>query len=112
LLPTTAAMGFLLMIGCTMPSGVVRGALLMGVREGGEDVRMVLLSVWGLDVLLSVWGLDVLLSVWGLEVITLYGDTCLLGLGEILSKDFCCVCRRLCGITIIWGPLLVCIFYF
>jgi len=103
LLPTTAAMGFLLMIGCTMPSGVVRGALLMGVREGGEEVRMVLLSVWGLDVLLRVWGLD---------VITLYGDTCLLGLGEILSKDFCCVCRRLCGITIIWGPLLVCIFYF
>jgi len=94
LLPTTAAMGFLLMIGCTMPSGVDWGALLMGVRLGGEEVRMVLLRVWGLD------------------VITLYGEICLLGFGEILSKDFCCVCKRLCGITIIWGPLLVCIFYF
>jgi len=34
-----------------MPSGVERGALLMGVRLGGEEVRMVLLRVWGLDVI-------------------------------------------------------------
>jgi len=48
-----------------------RTVLLMGVRAGGEVVRIVLLRLCGLD------------------VITRYGEICLGGLGEILSKDFC-----------------------
>jgi len=72
LLPTTVAMG-LLMTCCAMHviCAVDRTALLMGVRAGGVEVRMVLFRVWGLD------------------VITLYGEIGLLRLGEILSKDFC-----------------------
>jgi len=72
LLPTTVAMG-LLMTCCAMPViiAVDRTVLLMGVRAGGVEVRMVLFRVWGLD------------------VITLYGEIGLLRLGEILSKDFC-----------------------
>jgi len=70
LLPTTAAMGFLFIIGCAIPSGA-GVVLLMGVRAGGVEVRIVLLRVWGL------------------EVITLYGEICLVVLGEILNKDFC-----------------------
>jgi len=53
LLPTTVATGFLLKIGCAMPKGVEVdiSVLLMGVRAGGVEVRMVLLMVWGLEVI-------------------------------------------------------------
>jgi len=52
LLPTTVAMG-LLMTCCAMPViiAVDRTVLLMGVRAGGVEVRMVLFRVWGLDVI-------------------------------------------------------------
>jgi len=53
LLPTTVATGFLLKIGCAMPRGVEVdiSVLLMGVRAGGVEVRMVLLRLWGLEVI-------------------------------------------------------------
>jgi len=52
LLPTTVAMG-LLMTCCAMPViiAVDRTVLLIGVRAGGVEVRMVLFRVWGLDVI-------------------------------------------------------------
>jgi len=62
----------------------------IGVRAGGL-LRMLLFKVLGL------------------EVMILYGETALAGVGEIRKRDFCWFCRKLCGITIICGPLFVCI---
>lgn len=54
LLPTTVAMGRGVRMGWAIPEiNVVAGRvfLLMGVRAGGVEVRIVLFRVWGLDVI-------------------------------------------------------------
>jgi len=94
LLPTTVAIGLAEGLGLAMfdiSVAVGRTDLLMGVNAGGVEVTIVRLNAWGLD------------------VITLYGEICFVGLGEILNKDFCWFWRKLCGITIICGALDVCI---